>query len=125
MPEVPFLQVRNERNEWRNSNDLPKKIIKQPPITSLAIAERRVDRRSSQEFLLATRAVPGLRSEKTMMQLQPSVKRQLPCVAGSRGLAGSSVLQVGVVHMGTSDKAYSFFRISIRMSTIEGIYTYG
>ncbi|MHA2272149.1 MAG: hypothetical protein ACXACI_09820 [Candidatus Hodarchaeales archaeon] len=73
------------------------------------IAERRVNRRSSQEFSLATgmigvrgssatRAVPGLRSEKAIVQVQPSVKRELPRIAGLRGLAGSSVLQDRVVH---------------------------
>ncbi|MHA2272705.1 MAG: hypothetical protein ACXACI_12645 [Candidatus Hodarchaeales archaeon] len=67
------------------------------------IAERRVNRRSSQEFSLATgligvrgssatRGYPGLRSEKTMKQVQPTVKRELPRGAGLRGLAGSPVL---------------------------------
>lgn len=75
MPKVPFLQV---GANWPNSNDLPQKIIKHPSTSSMAIVERRVDRRSSRESLSATGAIgargssatreyPGLRSEKAMM----------------------------------------------------------
>ncbi|MHA2271606.1 MAG: hypothetical protein ACXACI_07070 [Candidatus Hodarchaeales archaeon] len=60
------------------SKDLPANLIKEPSPISLAIAERRVNRRSSRESPLATgwigvrgssatRVAPGLRSEKTMM----------------------------------------------------------
>ncbi|MHA2231261.1 MAG: hypothetical protein ACXAB4_02075 [Candidatus Hodarchaeales archaeon] len=75
MSEVPFLQV---GDEWHCSNGLPQKNIKRASLTSLAIAERRVNRRSSRESPPATGAIgvrgssairefPGLRSEKAMM----------------------------------------------------------
>ncbi|MFW9917916.1 MAG: hypothetical protein ACFFGZ_20130 [Candidatus Thorarchaeota archaeon] len=59
----------------------------------MPIAERRVNRRSSREFSLATgiigvrrssatRTMPGLRSEKTIMQVQPNVKRGFPWQQG-------------------------------------------
>ncbi|MHA2233631.1 MAG: hypothetical protein ACXAB4_14205 [Candidatus Hodarchaeales archaeon] len=71
MPEVLFL---SGGAEWHNCNDLPQKIIKHPSVMSMAIAERRVNRRSSRESPLATGAIgvrgssairgcPGLRSE--------------------------------------------------------------
>lgn len=75
MPEGPFLQV---GDEWHFSNGVPQKNIKRASLTSLAIAERRVDQRSSRESPPATGAIggrgssairvfPGLRSEKTMI----------------------------------------------------------
>ncbi|MFQ5980828.1 MAG: hypothetical protein ACE5OZ_22040 [Candidatus Heimdallarchaeota archaeon] len=100
MPEVPYPVGA----EWHYSNDLPQKIIRYPSPTSMAIAERRVNRRSSRESPLATGAIgvrgssairgyPGLRAEQAIKQVQPSVKREFPRNARLRGLAGSSDLQ--------------------------------